>query len=382
MLRTTSPASSSLQKLQNLNESHSCSSHHKMRRNRKTRLQNSTTPCPTNGSQSPPEHANFQLMSPSNGHPSHPKPSVCVQPPITLPPLSNSQPFTSPMPHNFSSFFHTTSSNMATSQPWVSPSASSTHLQPLGSLGNESHLMKHSSFVQTLPYTPTFATKFQPQVEKPSPSILNNDQLSPSSHNSQLQPPFSPPMPSRYIHCQSPDSNSQSQPSSNEAEETHSDDEDESNAMTDDSNLAQDPTVDHESFGKVVEIVDESGNVTKKKDFKSKDIHSLRDGDRVLVQFNSVGQPIGDSRSALSRWMVSFMKEPNLCPRDAKDFKEVMENCGAELLRNLRLKFLIPKHVDVEKALTDIFGIKFRSMRHEQNKHTFSNKLKVIFEET
>jgi len=81
--------------------------------------------------------------------------------------------------------------------------------------------------------------------------------------------------------------------------------------------------------------VDESGNVTKKKDFKSKDIHKLQDGDRVLVQFNSAGQPIGDSRSALSRWMASLMKEPNLCPRDAKDFKEVKENYGAELLRNL-----------------------------------------------
>ena len=36
-----------------------------------------------------------------------------------------------------------------------------------------------------------------------------------------------------------------------------------------------------------------------------------------------------------------------------------------------QLKFLIPKRVDVEKALTDIFGIKFRSMRHKQNKHFF-----------
>jgi len=32
---------------------------------------------------------------------------------------------------------------------------------------------------------------------------------------------------------------------------------------------------------------------------------------------------------------------------------------------------LIPKRVDVEKALTDIFGIKFRSMRHKQNKQFF-----------
>jgi len=197
-------------------------------------------------------------MLASNEHLSHPQPVVCVQPPITLSPLSTSQPSTSPMPHNFSTFFHTTSPNMATSQPWVSPSVSSTHLQPLGSLGNDSLLMKHSTFVQTLPYTPTFATKFQPQVEKPSPPVLNNNQLSPLSHNSQLQPPFSQSMPSRYIRCQSPDSHSQSQPSSNEVEETHSGDEDESNAMTDDSNPAQDPPVDHESFGKVVEIV---GNI-------------------------------------------------------------------------------------------------------------------------
>ncbi|KAJ8425663.1 hypothetical protein Cgig2_015331 [Carnegiea gigantea] len=35
------------------------------------------------------------------------------------------------------------------------------------------------------------------------------------------------------------------------------------------------------------------------------------------------------------------------------------------------LKFLIPKRVDVEKALTDIFSTKFRSMRHKQNKHFF-----------
>jgi len=229
-----------------------------MYRNRKTRLQNSTTPCSTNGSQSPPEHPNSQLMSPSNGNPSHPQLGVCLQPPVTLLLVSTSQPSTSPMPYNFSSF--TTSPNMATGQPWVSPSVSSTHVQPqpLGLLGNESHLMKHSSFVQTLPYTPTFATKFQPLVEKPSPSVPNNDQRSPSSHNSQLQPPFSQPMPSCYICCQSPDSNSQLQPLSNEAEEKHSDDEDESNATSDHLNPAQDPVADHESFGKVVEII---GNI-------------------------------------------------------------------------------------------------------------------------
>ena len=147
---------------------------------------------------------------------------------------------------------------MAIDQTCIYASVSNTYLQPLGSLGNESHLMRHSSFVQTLPYTPTFATKLQPQVKKPSPSAPNNDQLSPSSDNSQLQPPFFQPMPSRYSCCQSLDSNSQSQPSSNEAEETHSDDEDESNAMSDHSNPAQDPVVDHESFGKVVEIV---GNI-------------------------------------------------------------------------------------------------------------------------
>ena len=117
--------------------------------------------------------------------------------------------------------------------------------------------MRHSSFVQTLPHTLTFAIKFQPQVEKPSPSAPNNDQLSPSSRNSQLQPTFSQPMASPYIRCQSPDSNSKSQPSSNEAEETNSDDE-ESNAMSDHSNSAQDSSVEHESFGKVVEIV---GNI-------------------------------------------------------------------------------------------------------------------------
>ncbi|KAJ8426700.1 hypothetical protein Cgig2_025790 [Carnegiea gigantea] len=81
--------------------------------------------------------------------------------------------------------------------------------------------------------------------------------------------------------------------------------------------------------------IDESGNVTKKKDFKSKDIHKLRDGERVLISFNSAGKPIRDPRSALSRWMVSLMKDPNLCPRDAKDFKKVKENYGAETLRNL-----------------------------------------------
>ncbi|KAJ8433595.1 hypothetical protein Cgig2_016525 [Carnegiea gigantea] len=49
-------------------------------------------------------------------------PGVCVQPPVTLPLVSTSQPSASPMPHNFSSFSHTTSPNMATGQPWVPPS--------------------------------------------------------------------------------------------------------------------------------------------------------------------------------------------------------------------------------------------------------------------
>ncbi|KAJ8442690.1 hypothetical protein Cgig2_001783 [Carnegiea gigantea] len=71
--------------------------------------------------------------------------------------------------------------------------------------------------------------------------------------------------------------------------------------------------------------------------------------------------------------MASLMKEPKLFPRDAKDFKEVKENYDAKLLRNLREKFLIPKGVDVEKALSDIFGIKFRSMGHKQNKELFQH---------
>ena len=32
---------------------------------------------------------------------------------------------------------------------------------------------------------------------------------------------------------------------------------------------------------------------------------------------------------------------------------------------------MIPKCVDVEKAFTDIFGIKFRSIRHKQNREFF-----------
>ncbi|KAJ8430124.1 hypothetical protein Cgig2_007097 [Carnegiea gigantea] len=110
----------------------------------------------------------------------------------------------------------------------------------------------------------------------------------------------------------------------------------------------------------------ESGNITKKKDFKSKDIHKLRDGERLLVQFNSAGQPIGDSRSALSRWIASLMKEPNLCPRDAKDFREVKENYGGKLLRNLwnnanarmeshRVSGLYASEVEIDKEVLIYF---------------------------
>ncbi|KAJ8435610.1 hypothetical protein Cgig2_032139 [Carnegiea gigantea] len=110
----------------------------------------------------------------------------------------------------------------------------------------------------------------------------------------------------------------------NEAEETHSDNKDKSNAISDHSYSAQDPSSYHETSG-LLRLL--------------KDKHKLQDGERVLVQFKSVRQPIRDSRSTLSRLMASLMKEPNLCPRDAKDFKDVKENYGAELLRNLRVSY-------------------------------------------
>lgn len=62
----------------------------------------------------------------------------------------------------------------------------------------------------------------------------------------------------------------------------------------------------------------------------------MPEGDRILVQINSLGQPIGHARSVLTRWMTELMKQPNLCPPDAENFKEVRDNYGAELLRNVR----------------------------------------------
>lgn len=66
---------------------------------------------------------------------------------------------------------------------------------------------------------------------------------------------------------------------------------------------------------------------------KIKYVLKMRDSERVVIEINERGQPIRAARRVLTRWMTIHVTQPNLCPPDAKDFPEIREIYGVQLLR-------------------------------------------------
>ncbi|GKD14703.1 tetratricopeptide-like helical domain, DYW domain protein, partial [Tanacetum coccineum] len=65
-----------------------------------------------------------------------------------------------------------------------------------------------------------------------------------------------------------------------------------------------------------------------------------------------------------TRFMTILLSKPNLCPPEAKDWREIKARCGTLLLGELRRKFSLPQVSDLDDVLFAMFGVKVRYTKH------------------
>ncbi|GJV56734.1 hypothetical protein Tco_1457739 [Tanacetum coccineum] len=74
-------------------------------------------------------------------------------------------------------------------------------------------------------------------------------------------------------------------------------------------------------------------------------IVKLTEGEKVLVHVNDSFQLIKGAAGVCTRFMTILLSKPNLCPPEAKDWREIKARCGTLLLGELRL------HKDIDDQL-------------------------------
>lgn len=148
-------------------------------------------------------------------------------------------------------------------------------------------------------------------------------------------------------------------------------------SMSDDEDSDDDNS--HHNSKYEVEIIDTYGNIRKKQNMSVVDVMKMQEGERIKVDINERGQPIRGARGVLTRWITLHVRQPNICPPDAKDFREVRKLVGIQLLRMVREKFVFPNHDNVDNVLMALFGAKYRNNRYKTIKRFFkdaANQLK------
>ncbi|GJV88950.1 ribose 5-phosphate isomerase A [Tanacetum coccineum] len=112
------------------------------------------------------------------------------------------------------------------------------------------------------------------------------------------------------------------------------------------------------------EIIDGNGNILRTQKMTAKQVYKLNGGEKVLVHVNKDYQLIKNSGGLCSRFMTLILKEPNLCPPDAKDWKECKDSCAAMLIAELRRRFSIPQGESVDKVLSTMLSRKRRTVKY------------------
>ncbi|GJX29708.1 hypothetical protein Tco_0237787 [Tanacetum coccineum] len=96
----------------------------------------------------------------------------------------------------------------------------------------------------------------------------------------------------------------------------------------------------------------------------TKDVYKLNEGEKILVHVDDRYQLIKDAARLCMRFMIVLLKQPNLCPIDAKDWRDVKTRCGARLMGELRCKFCISQGAKIDWVLFKIFNQKYRAMKY------------------
>ncbi|GKA14230.1 hypothetical protein Tco_0693876 [Tanacetum coccineum] len=113
-----------------------------------------------------------------------------------------------------------------------------------------------------------------------------------------------------------------------------------------------------------VEIIDGNGNILRTQKMTAKQVYKLKGGEKVLVHVNKDYQLIKNAGGLCSRFMTLILKQPNLCPPDAKDRKECKDSCAAMHIAELRRRFCIPQGESVDKVLSTMFSVKRRTVKY------------------
>ena len=74
---------------------------------------------------------------------------------------------------------------------------------------------------------------------------------------------------------------------------------------------------------------------------RAKDVYKLNNGEKILVHVNEFGQPIKAAAGVCTRFMTLLLKQPKLCPPEARDWPQAKACCGVRLLGELRVFFLL-----------------------------------------
>ena len=84
-------------------------------------------------------------------------------------------------------------------------------------------------------------------------------------------------------------------------------------------------------------FTDQHGNTVRTAKMTTKDVYKLNEGEQILVHVNDRDQLIKDAAGLCTRFITLLLKQPNLCPIEAKDWREVKTRCGVRLMAELRV---------------------------------------------
>nr|GFA44751.1 hypothetical protein [Tanacetum cinerariifolium] len=116
------------------------------------------------------------------------------------------------------------------------------------------------------------------------------------------------------------------------------------------------------------EIIDHDRNFLRTQTMTTKDVYKLNDGEMIMVPFSDLNHPIKSVAGLFTRFMTLLVKEPKLCPLDAKNWKECKKNYGLKLIMEQRRRFDFPQSKDVDEVIFSHLNDKFRTLKHRIKK--------------
>ncbi|GKC18802.1 hypothetical protein Tco_1020952 [Tanacetum coccineum] len=128
------------------------------------------------------------------------------------------------------------------------------------------------------------------------------------------------------------------------------------------------------------EIIDRDGNFLRTQTMTTKEVYKLNEGEMIVVPFNDLNQPIKSAAGLFTRFMTLLVKEPKLCPLDAKNWKECKKRCGLKLIMELRRRFDFPRSKNVDDVVFSHLRDKFRTLKHRIKKSLLALAAKRLHE--